>query len=190
MHPWHIQHVDIDKQINKIKELASQANVLAIGECGLDRAIETPLDRQKEIFIKQIKLADEFGIPVIIHSVRTYLDLIELMKKTQSKVPWILHAYDGNLQTTNQLLQYNFHFSFGSRILKNEEKLNQSLKHIPLEKIFFETDESRSQIESIYTFAAEKLQITLNELKSCMLRNFKLIFNYGDVAGTDRPDVR
>jgi TatD DNase family protein len=179
LHPWHIGQFDYLLLIEKMKELAKHQNVLAIGECGLDRSIDTPLDLQEQVFILQVEIAEKLDKPLIIHAVKTYTDLIMIKKTRKQAVPWILHGYNGNLQTTKQLLNHDFYFSFGPQILKNQERQIRSLKEIPDEKLFFETDDSRETIETIYTFAAQTLGLSVNEMQAMIFENYKRIFQNG-----------
>ena len=179
LHPWHIDQVDYLSVLEKMEETARSENVAAIGECGLDRAITVPFDLQESIFIRQIEIAEQSGKPLIIHAVKVYPDLTRIKKNRKSNIPWILHGYNGNLQTTRQLLQYNFYFSFGPQMLKGNEKLLRSLQEIPLKQLFFETDDSGETIETIYIFAAQKLGMAMEKLQSAMCENYKRIFKNG-----------
>ncbi len=179
LHPWHIDDFEIDVEIEKLKKLAKEPQIVAIGECGIDRSIDISIEKQEYIFLKQIEIAEAVNKPLIIHSVKSYSDLIRIKKTSKSGIPWVLHGYSGNKQTTEQLLSHDFYFSFGAIILKNQAKLIESLKIIPLNKLFFETDESSGQIETIYTFAAKTLQLPLEELKAKIFKNFKSVFNDG-----------
>ncbi len=181
-HPWDIKVFDQDQMIEKLTKVAQYKNVFAIGECGLDRAIDTSLELQELVFIRQIALAEKFKKPLVIHAVKTYPDIIKIKKDRKVEIPWILHGYQGNLQTTKQLLNHNFHFSFGVRILRNEDKLVQSLKEIPLDRLFFETDESSEKIETIYIFAAQILEMNIRDLKETIWKNYQRIFEHGKVA--------
>ncbi|WP_321285846.1 TatD family hydrolase [uncultured Sunxiuqinia sp.] len=181
-HPWDIEVFDQDQMIEKLTKVAQYKNVFAIGECGLDRAIDTSLELQELVFIRQIALAEKFKKPLVIHAVKTYPDIIKIKKDRKVEIPWILHGYQGNLQTTKQLLNHNFHFSFGVRILRNEDKLVQSLKEIPLDRLFFETDESSEKIETIYIFAAQILEMNIRDLKETIWKNYQRIFEHGKVA--------
>ena len=113
-HPWHIEDFDNNKMVETVELLAKSNNVLAIGECGLDRAINTPIEKQEVVFLKQIAIAEKTQKPLIIHAVRSYPDLIRVKKQTRSTVPWIMHGFSGNKQTTEQLLPHGFYFSFGA----------------------------------------------------------------------------
>ena len=179
LHPWHIAGVDYLSVLEKTEETAKSENVAAIGECGLDRAITVPFDLQESIFIRQIEMAEKLRKPLIIHAVKVYPNLIRIKKNRKSNIPWILHGYNGNLQSTRQLLQHNFCFSFGPQILKGNEKLLRSLLEIPLEQLFFETDDSGETIETIYIFAAQKLGIPVEKLRSAIDKNYKQIFKNG-----------
>ncbi len=178
IHPWYFKDFDTDKMLVKLKSLADHPNVLAIGECGLDRAIDTPFKIQEDVFLKQVEIAELTNKPLIIHSVRSYSDLLRIRKSRKSNIPWILHGYSGNIQMTKQLLSYNFHFSFGAALLINKQEQIDSLQLIPLNKLFFETDESSESIETIYTFAAQQLNYSIEKLKAEVYSNFKMVFSY------------
>ena len=179
IHPWDIAHFDSDFLFEKLQKLAGRKPIKAIGECGIDRFIETSITIQEPIFVKQIELAEQLKKPLIIHAVKSYSDLIRIKKSRVQNLPWILHGYNGNVQTTEQLLRHDFYFSFGPQLLKRQSKLIQSLKAIPLDKLFFETDDSTVSIETIYTFAARQLGRSMNEIQEQLLKNYKRILKNG-----------
>lgn len=176
LHPWNLQEASGSNWLEQLNQLALHPQVLAIGECGLDRSIETPLDEQTRFFAPQIELADKLQKPVMLHAVRTYSELMLLKRQLRSDVPWILHAYNGNGATSRQLLKQDIYFSIGTALLKNSPKLLESLQVIPLSRLFFETDTAAEDIESIYTFAAELLDMDLEELQEQVFENFQRIF--------------
>lgn len=179
LHPWDLENINIDNLFPKMVKWAQQENVIAIGECGIDRFINTSIELQEKVFIRQIELAEQLNKPLIIHAVKSYPDIIRIKKDRKKTVPWILHGYNGNQQTTEQLKAHDLYFSIGSQLLKSPEKLLKSIVLIPLEKLFFETDESHESIETIYIFAAEKLGISLQELKTEIYSNYKRVFKNG-----------
>ncbi|HKJ41425.1 MAG TPA: TatD family hydrolase [Sunxiuqinia sp.] len=174
-HPWDIDQLTAE-QFQKLESLAQQKNVLAIGECGIDRHISAPIDRQENLFIQQIELAEELRKSLIIHAVKSYPDIIRIKKSRTIEIPWILHGYNGNEQTTQQLNAYDFYFSIGPQLFRGSEKRLKSLQLIPLENLFFETDDSHVSIETIYNFAATKLGISMTELQALIFSNYKRIF--------------
>ncbi len=176
LHPWDLDEATDDNWLQMLEVIIQNPQVLAIGECGIDRSLETPIDRQIACFLPHVELAEKYSKPVILHAVRSYSDLLQLKKKQNATTPWILHGYQGNTETTKQLAKYNFCFSIGTALLNDRQKLNQSLAEIPLNQLFFETDESTVNIESIYIFAAEQLNIPLQKLQKQVFDNYQRIF--------------
>lgn len=176
LHPWNLKEAAGTSWLENLQLVATNPRVLAIGECGLDRSIETPLEQQINYFRPQIELAEDLQKPVLLHAVRTYSDLMLLKRQLQSNVPWILHGYNGNGTTSKQLMKQDIYFSIGPALLKNNPKLLESLQIIPLSRLFFETDMAIENIESIYIFAAELLEMDVDELKEQIYDNFQRIF--------------
>lgn len=176
LHPWHLDELRNDEWLAHLEQLAAHPQVLAIGECGLDRSIEIPIDRQRRHFLEQVGIAEYYRKPLILHAVRTYSDLLQIKKTRPETVGWILHGYSGSPETTKQLIERDFYFSFGTTLLRDQEKLNRSLCEVPPDRLFFETDETIVPIESIYIFASSVIGVTLAELKETVNRNFRMIF--------------
>ena len=110
--------------------------MLAIGECGLDRSIKIGFADQILCFRQQVMIANKYCKPLIIHCVRAYSDLLKLKKEDKSDLPWIIHGYNGNLETTLNLIKHGFYFSVGEQLLRNASK-HEVLRLIPLEHMFF-----------------------------------------------------
>ncbi len=179
LHPWDLEKLNLEQMQERLATLSANKNVLAIGECGLDRAIDTAFELQECVFRQQIELAEKQNKPLILHVVKSYPDIIHIKKDSSTPTPWILHAYNGNKQTSQQLLKYDFYFSFGPQLLKGHPKLCDSLQQIPIEKLFFETDNSSEKIETIYTFAAPILGLTIEKLQEMVFNNYQRIFGNG-----------
>lgn len=175
LHPWHIGKVNPEECIRAIEQAAHQKNMLAVGECGLDRSISTDLELQKLYFREQIHLAEKYSKSLIIHCVRAYSDVLNLKKETRSGVPWIIHDYNGNLETTLSLIRHGFYFSVGEQLLKNESK-QQIFQNIPTNRLFLETDDREISIGEIYLLAAQILDMDKNMLNEVIFSNFKTIF--------------
>ncbi len=175
VHPWDMGKNEVELYINKLQKLLQEKAITAVGEIGIDRTIDFPLDSQQELFRKQHKLAEQYNLPVIIHCVKAWSDLLSLRKMIGNGLPWIFHGYNGNLITATQLINCNCYLSFGYSILKNE-KVQQVLTQVPLNRIFLETDNSGEKIETIYKKAADLLHICIDDLKSTIFENYKTIF--------------
>lgn len=177
-HPWFIGQYSLTEIEKRIEQETILPKIIAIGECGIDRAIEVPIEIQRKVFEIHLHQAKKLKKPLIIHAVRAYSDILEILKKHQFELPVIFHDYYGNEQQTNQLLKFNSYFSFGQSILKPSFKI-EKLKSIPLNNLFFETDESKISIQKIYLRAAELLDIPVIELKDRIVNNFKEVFGNG-----------
>ncbi len=187
LHPWDLNDLSDEGWLSTLERLSRLPQVLAIGECGLDRSIETPVEMQEPAFIRQVEIAERSGKPLILHAVRSYSDLLRIKKARPGTVPWILHGFNGNTETMRQLVAQDFYFSFGPALLKDQKKLNQSLRSAPLDHLFFETDESIVPIESIYIFAASVLQLSVEELTKIICKNFQTIFKKWETGRNEQP---
>lgn len=175
LHPWHIGKVNPEECFEAIERATEQKNMLAIGECGLDRSISTGFAIQEHCFREQIKIAEKYHKPLIIHCVRAYSDLQKLKKETKSDLPWIIHGYKGNQETTQSMIRHGFYFSVGESLLKDNLKQN-IFQMIPIERLFLETDDSEITVRDIYQFAAQMLKIDEKMLTESIFNNFKTLF--------------
>jgi TatD DNase family protein len=175
IHPWHIEKVNPEDCLHAIEQACKLKNMLAIGECGFDRSIALNFALQEKYFKDHILLADKHSKPLIIHCVRAYSDLLKLKKETKSGIPWIIHAYQGNHQTTQNLITHGFYFSIGESFLKMTSK-HEILKTIPLNRLFLETDDCQISIEEIYSLAAKAFEIDEEKLITTIRDNFLRLF--------------
>ncbi len=187
VHPWHIRGTGIEQLghlENVIKNNSDPTHFIAVGECGLDRSKQDNIcfEQQLLVFQNQLRLAQKYEKTVIIHCVKAYSDVIMLRNKLNlPNLKFIFHRYNGNEQTTTELLKnHNNYFSFGVNLLTNE-KLQKIAKKIPTDKIFFETDtnEDAISLEKLYQFVINDLKITDNiqDLSYIIENNFKEVFN-------------
>lgn len=175
LHPWHIGKVNPEECFRAINQDAMQKNMLAVGECGLDRLIDVGFALQEWCFKQQIQIAENHHRPLIIHCVRAYSDLLKVKKEAKSGLPWIIHGYRGNLETTLSLIRHEFYFSVGEQLLKDETKM-AVFRSIPIERLFLETDESELSIAEIYSMAAQILNVEEEILSKIIANNFRTIF--------------
>lgn len=184
LHPWHIGQVNAEECFQKLEREIRQKNMIAIGECGLDRSITTDFAIQEKYFIQQAILAEINSKPLIIHSVRAYSDLLKIKKELKPDIPWILHGYLANLETTHSLISHGFYFSAGLKLLSNPAK-SDILRIIPAERLFLETDDSGISIQKFYLFASQIRLMEEELLADTILNNFKLLFGNDKLAAKD-----
>ena len=181
IHPWKVESEELrNSGIEELGDMVSRClgdlNLKAIGECGLDRACNTGFEIQNEVFIKQIELSEQLAKPLIIHAVRTYPDIISIRKETKAKQTWIIHGFQGNEQSAEQLLKHGIYLSLGDVLFKDEAKAKRLLQIIPLEKLFFETDVAERKIVEVYEKAASLSGIEMYKLRNDIFNNFVKIF--------------
>lgn len=171
LHPWFLKNYTLTQCTDLLMDVVNLSNVLAIGEIGLDRAIDTPLSTQIQYFDAQLNIARAVKKPVIIHAVKSYSDLMPFLKKT--KVPFIFHGFTGNIQQAKEMLKYNAYLSFGKSLL--DEKYREVLAQIPNDRFLLETDVANVGINQIYDLAATAKGISIDELKSVVFNTFAAI---------------
>jgi len=176
IHPWYIKEDQIDIDLKIIEEKLQTENCLAIGECGLDKRIEIPLELQVSVFEKQLALAEKYKKPVVIHCVAAFQELIAIKKKMKISVPMIVHGFSKNNQLAVQLIKEGFYISFGKYLLKNPE-FKTVFQAVPNDCFFLETDTVDENIQKVYDLASEYKEISIKELKDIISGNFKSVFN-------------
>ncbi|TDP02884.1 TatD family hydrolase [Flavobacterium sp. 245] len=175
IHPWHIKENQIDAELKIIEEKLQTKNCLAIGECGLDKRIEVPLNLQIEVFEKQLALAEKYKKSVVIHCVAAFQEVIEIKKKLKISVPMIIHGYSKNSQLAEQLIAAGFYISFGKYLLRNPD-LKTVFQNVPNDRFFLETDTIEENIQEVYELASEYKTITIKELQGIISSNYKRVF--------------
>ena len=173
IHPWHAESFSPDKVLEMLGKLLIQTNLVAIGETGLDKKSKAEFKNQIEIFEIHLEYAQMHQLPLIIHNVGSWNEIMNYNKN--SEIPFILHGYQGNLELTRQLLNGNFYFSFGKSLIKNE-LLQKVIKQIPANLLFFETDDLYLDIHEIYGFAAPLLNYSPEGLGERVFSNFNNVF--------------
>lgn len=169
VHPWYSE--DAEPQIKFLQEIANDPKIVAIGETGLDKLKGPDMHIQEEMFFKQAELAEKLQKPLIIHCVKAWDELLHVQKTIKPHQPWIIHAYRGKTELTRQLISHGFYFSIGERFNPD------SLKEIPLNRLFCETDESDTPLIDIYLAIADCLHVPVETLAAHIEENVIRTFN-------------
>lgn len=176
LHPWHVKEESIAEDLAMIREAAEYPQVLAIGESGLDKSNNTPLNVQMEAFEGQVKIAVEVNKPMIIHCVRAYNEVLQMKKKIRHKKPWIIHWFNASAETADQLLKKDFYLSFGHMLFNEQSKAYSAFPHIDISRIFFETDDASYSIAEVYERAVQIKGLKSSELEKQIRNNFQQCF--------------
>lgn len=178
LHPWKIKSEEENNNFLQMMEDALEFDhVIFVGECGLDKFAETDYKEQLRVFRAHVFMAEEYQKPLIIHCVKGWNEILEVLKYDKPTVPWIFHGYNGSKEFTGQLAEKNCMFSFGELLFKESTRAIESFQFLPLEKIFFETDDSLRPLEAIYNRGAELKNVQTEKLKETIWGNFNRIEN-------------
>ena len=180
-----------DEALKAIAELAKHPKNKAIGEVGLDYHWDVPKDVQKVAFEKQIALAKELKLPLIIHSREAHRDTLDILKACGAEeVGGVFHAYSGSVEMLDEVLAMNFYIGLGGVVtFKNAKKAVEVAKTVPMDRLLIETDcpymtpvpyrGKRNHPKYVY-YAAEKLaeirEVDVEEIIDQTYENGKRLF--------------
>lgn len=141
--PNDIEGISLE-DLKQIRSLAKEnKKVVAIGEIGLDYYWNKEnKEQQKDIFIKQIEIANELDLPIVIHTREAIMDTIDILKnKITCNKKGVFHCCPLNIELIKEALKLGFYISFAGPItFKNSKNANEIIKYVPLDKILIETD--------------------------------------------------
>ena len=142
---WHPENLKgmPENYLDMLAAWAVHPKVVAIGEIGLDYYWKEnePKEVQKRVFLEQIDIAKQFGLPIIIHDRDAHGDMLEIFQKEVTGVEAVFHCYSGSVEMAKELAKRGYYFGFGgTSTYKNAEKVREVMKYVPRELILFETD--------------------------------------------------
>ena len=189
---YHPEYADTvtESDLDYLKSLLGEKKVVGIGEIGLDyHYTKENKDKQIWLFEEQLKIADAFNLPVVIHSRDATMDTINTLKKY--KVKGIIHCFSGSLETANIYISMGFLLGIGGVVTFKNSKLKDVVKELPLESIVLETDSpyltpvpfrgkinSSKYLEFIANFIADIKNISVEELAEITSRNASSLFDF------------
>lgn len=178
-----------------LRECAKNDKVVAIGEIGLDYYWDKEPEIQKAQrywFSRQMELAKEVKLPVIIHSRDAAEDTMKIMKELHAEeIPGVIHCYSYSPEMAKEFVKMGYYIGIGGVVtFKNAKKLKETAEQIPLERILLETDApymapephrgSRNHSGNLI-YVAEKIAelkgITVEEVEEVTLQNAKRLFS-------------
>ena len=176
IHPWYIDENRLETDLETIKQKLQLDKCLALGECGLDKRIEIPLELQISVFKQQLELVKETQKPIVLHCVAAYDEVIAIKKEMKMENPMIIHGFSKNEKVAQSLLKNGFYLSFGKYLLRNPD-LEKVFTFAPENQILLETDTIEESIYQVYEKAAAIKGISVEEMKTRVFTNFSTIFS-------------
>ena len=184
------------KVLEQIEDLVKNNDkVLAIGEIGLDyHWNKENIDLQKLAFVNQIKMANELGKPIVIHTREAVMDTITILKENKVENKGVFHCCPLNRELVKEALQLGFYISFAGPVtFKNSKNANEIIQMVPLDKILIETDSpylspepfrgKRNEPRNVKLVAqkiADVKNVSLENVANITFANAKKIFQIKD----------
>ena len=180
-----------DAIYTKIAELADNKKIVAIGEIGLDYYWDKSfIDEQKDIFIKQIKLANELKLPIVVHDREAHKDCFDILKENNNGSKVVFHCFSGSVEFAKECISQGWYIALGGVVtFKNAIKMKETAKEIPLEYLLLETDSpyltpvpyrGKENKPSYVRFVANEIakirDIDVDELKAVTSYNAESVF--------------
>jgi len=190
IHPHNASQLN-ENILDKLRKLSENPKVVAIGETGLDYYRNlSPKEAQKKAFEAQLFLAEELGLPVVIHDREAHADTLEILSKFKGKINGIMHCFSGSREMAEQCIKSDFYISFAGPVtFPSSYKLHETAKGIDLNKILLETDSpwlapqemlGKRNEPAFVLFTAKKIAmlkgISVDELAEATTENAKEIF--------------
>jgi len=182
--------------LQKIRQLAEeQHKLIAIGEIGLDyHYMNSPAEIQQQAFRKQLQLAVELNLPVILHSREAETDTLNIMKEFPVPSHGVAHSFTSSIEMARTLVEMGWYLGINGIVtFKNAEDLRKVVRWLPLERLLLETDSpflapipfrgkpnKPAHIPAIATFIAELREISLEELAQQTTANAQRLFNFDE----------
>lgn len=189
-HPSDAHKVD-SRNWEKLEEVLKTGKVSAIGEIGLDYYWDkSHIDVQKEVFVKQLHLADKYSLPVAIHMRDATKDTFDILRENKPEKRGVMHCYTGSVEMAKRFIEQGFLISLaGPLTFKNAKENLAVAKEIPLDKLLIETDSpyltphpfrGKTNESSYVRYVGEKLaeikELENNTVQSQLFDNYHRLY--------------
>ena len=180
-----------DDLIDKIKECAKSPKIVGIGEIGLDYYWDKSFnDLQKEVFIKQINLANELNFPISVHDREAHKDSFDILTEFNKNSIVIMHCFSGSVEFMHECVKQGWYIAIGGVVtFKNAIKMKEVAKEVPLDKLLIETDapyltpvpyRGKTNQPAYVKYVAEEIanlrNTSFEEINEQTTKNAKLVF--------------
>lgn len=181
-----------DNILDKIREYSKSEKIVAIGEIGLDYYWDKEhKDIQKDIFIKQVKIANELNLPISVHDRDAHKDTFDILKEHNKTSKVVLHCFSGSVEFARECLKEGWYIAIGGVVtFKSAYKMQEVAKAVPLDRLLLETDapyltpvpfRGKENQPAYVKYVAEEIAklrgITFDEVVKATCDNAKKVFN-------------
>lgn len=188
-HPENLEDFSVE-DLEKLEPFFADEKCVAVGEIGLDyHWMNSTKEKQRELFVAQIELANAKGLPVIVHDREAHGDTLDILKAT--KPSGVLHCFSGSVEMAREVIKLGMFLGFnGVATFKNARKIPEIIKEIPLDRIVLETDcpylapephRGKRNDSSFIPFVAQRigeiLGISAQEVLDVTNKNARALYN-------------
>jgi len=187
---YHPEDANNDNDLDYLEEVLKEKKLIALGEIGLDYYwVSDNKEKQKELFIKQIELANKYNVPILIHSRDAAKDTYDILKK-YAKTKVLMHCFSDSLEMMNEYLKLGYYIAFGGVVtFKNSKQPKENALKCPLDKMMLETDcpymtpipfrgqtNETGYVKYVGEFICELRGIDVTILQEQLMRNYETFF--------------
>ncbi len=191
VHPEDAKNWD-DSILDKIREYSKNDKIIAIGEIGLDYYWDKKhIDIQKDIFIKQVKLANKLFLPISVHDRDAHKDTYDILKEYNKTSKIVMHCFSGSVEFSRECLKQGWYIAIGGVVTFNSaNKMKEVAKTVPLDRLLLETDapyltpvpfRGKENQPAYVKYVAEEIAklrgISFEEVAKATTENAKTVFN-------------
>ncbi len=191
VHPSEVKDWN-DSFIDKIKEYSKLPKIVGIGEIGLDYYWDKSFnDLQKNIFIKQVKLANELNFPISIHDREAHKDTFDILTEYNKNSTVVMHCFSGSVEFMRECVKQGWYIAIGGVVtFKKAIKMKDVAKEVPLDKLLLETDapyltpvpyRGKTNQPAYVKYVAEEIasirSISFKEIDEITTKNAKKVFS-------------
>lgn len=191
VHPSEVKDWN-DGLIEKITQMSKCKKIVGIGEIGLDYYWDKSFnDLQKEVFIKQVKLANKLNLPISIHDREAHKDTYDILKEYNKTSKIVMHCFSGSVEFAKECIKEGWYIALGGVVtFKNAIKMKEVAKAIPIEYLLLETDapyltpvpfRGKENQPAYIKYVAEEIaklrNISFEEVDKITTKNAERVFN-------------
>jgi TatD DNase family protein len=190
MHPHDAEDLD-EETVRIFRDLTTHPKVVALGEMGLDYYRDlSPRPVQQEAFERQLDLAEELNLPIVIHNREAYHDILPILGARRGKIRGVMHCFSGDVEIMHQSLALGFYIGIGGPVTyRKSDALQEVAREVPADALLVETDcpwlapqfrRGRRNEPAYVCATAEKIAglrgISLEEIGEMTTQNFEDLF--------------
>ena len=176
-----------NEDLNKLEELLKNNKVVGVGEIGLDyHYSKENKEEQKKLFIKQLKLAVKYNLPIVVHTRDAFLDTYNILKNYNLK--GVIHCFSGSYEVAKQYISLGYFLGIGGVVTFKNSNLKEIIKKIRIKNIVLETDSpflspyrgeknEPANVKKVAEFISDYLDISFTEVSEVTTLNAEKIFN-------------